>query len=157
MLSRLVKSQVCALRNFKALQNKFQMNFAVVRKFTKEHEWIDYDEEAKTGTIGITAYAAQELGDIVHIEFPDVGTKFKVGESIGSIESVKVAADVYAPVDGEIEQINEIVNEDPALVNQDPSLNWFLKLKVANEAQIRELFTEKQYQRFLEDLKSGSH
>lgn len=81
---------------------RVRQQFAVITKYTKEHEWIRYDTDKQTAKIGITDYAQKELGDIVHIDVPKIGLVFKQNQSIGAIESVKVAADIYAPVAGEV-------------------------------------------------------
>lgn len=83
------------------------------RRFAKSHEWLDYDTETKQGKLGITKYAADALGDIVHVDLPGEGDTFASGESICAIESVKTAADVYMPCDGKITKVNEVLEEEP--------------------------------------------
>ncbi|EGR33966.1 hypothetical protein IMG5_029330 [Ichthyophthirius multifiliis] len=133
--------------------NKYKLikNQIATRKYTRDHEWVDYDISSKTGVIGITDFAAKELGDIVHIEFPDIGTKFTLGQSIGSIESVKVAADVYAPLDGEILQVNEQVTEDPSLINTDAFASWLLKAKVNNDIEIEKMMDKEEYYKYVKE------
>ena len=96
-------------------------------KFTEEHEWLESDGDIVT--VGITEYAAEQLGDIVFIELPDVGTSVTKGQEIVVIESVKAASDILAPLDGEITEINNAIVDDPSMVNNDPTGEaWFLSL-----------------------------
>ena len=87
--------------------------FAVLRRYSKSHEWLDYDTETKKGKVGITKYAANALGDIVHVDLPSNGASFTQGESICAIESVKTAADVYMPCDGKIIKVNTRLEDEP--------------------------------------------
>ena len=98
-------------------------------KFTDEHEWLDLDGEV--ATVGITAHAAEQLGDVVFVQLPEVGTKLTKGDGAAVIESVKAASDVYAPLSGEVVAVNRTVVDDPASVNADPQGKaWFFKLKL---------------------------
>jgi glycine cleavage system H protein len=98
-------------------------------KFTDEHEWLNLDGEV--ATVGITAHAAEQLGDVVFVQLPEVGTKLTKGDGAAVIESVKAASDVYAPLSGEVVAVNQSVVNDPASVNADPQGNaWFFKLKL---------------------------
>ena len=100
-------------------------------KYTKEHEWISVTDT--TGTIGITDYAQQSLGDIVFVELPKVGDKFKAHDVFGTIEAVKAVSELYSPVAGEVVEINSRLDGEPALVNSDPyGDGWMIKLRLAN-------------------------
>mgnify|MGYP002635402125 CR=1 FL=1 len=106
--------------------------FAVVRKYTKSHEWIELDTDTGIATIGITDHAQHELGDIVHVDLPSIGLEFSKQEAISCIESVKTAADIYQMCDGEVVEVNEDLNDDASLVNQDAEgKGWIMKVKMA--------------------------
>ncbi|WLS02386.1 glycine cleavage system protein GcvH [Shinella oryzae] len=113
-------------------------------KFTEEHEWLKI--ENGVATVGITTHAAEQLGDLVFVELPDVGATFEKGGDAATVESVKAASDVYCPLDGEIVEINEAITADPSLVNSDPQgAGWFFKLKLANAADADSLLDEAAY------------
>ena len=98
-------------------------------KFTDEHEWLNLDGDV--ATVGITAHAAEQLGDVVFVQLPEVGTKLSKGDGAAVVESVKAASDVYAPLSGEVVEVNQTVVDDPASVNADPQGKaWFFKLKL---------------------------
>ena len=98
-------------------------------KFTDEHEWLNLDGDV--ATVGITAHAAEQLGDVVFVQLPEVGTKLSKGDGAAVVESVKAASDVYAPLSGEVVAVNRTVVDDPASVNADPQGKaWFFKLKL---------------------------
>jgi glycine cleavage system H protein len=116
-------------------------------RFTKDHEWIRLDGEV--GTVGITDYAQRMLGDIVFVELPEIGRTVEAGV----VESVKAASEVYAPVGGEVVEVNEALTDDPALVNGDPmGEGWFVKLRVADAAALDALMDEAAYNSFIESL-----
>jgi glycine cleavage system H protein len=113
-------------------------------KFTEEHEWLKI--EGDVATVGITTHAAEQLGDLVFVELPDVGATFEKGGDAATVESVKAASDVYCPLDGEIVEVNEAITADPSLVNSDPQgAGWFFKLKLANKADADGLLDEAAY------------
>ncbi|WP_440982005.1 glycine cleavage system protein GcvH [Shinella sumterensis] len=113
-------------------------------KFTEEHEWLKI--ENGVATVGITTHAAEQLGDLVFVELPDVGASFEKGGDAATVESVKAASDVYCPLDGEVVEINEAITADPSLVNSDPQgAGWFFKLKLANAADADSLLDEAAY------------
>ena len=119
-------------------------------KFTKDHEWLNL--QADIATVGITDYAQGQLGDIVFIEMPQVSTKIAASESFGAIEAVKTVADLYAPVSGEVIEINENLDSSPDLVNSDPyNEGWIVKLKIDNNDEINELMNYDEYQKFTLD------
>ncbi len=113
-------------------------------KFTEEHEWLKI--EGGVATVGITTHAAEQLGDLVFVELPEVGSTFDKGGDAATVESVKAASDVFCPLDGEIVEINEAITADPSLVNSDPQgAGWFFKLKLANPADADGLMDEAAY------------
>jgi len=118
------------------------------RKYTQEHEWVQVDGD--TGIIGVTDFAASELGDIVFVELPEVGSEFSAGDTVGTIESVKAVADLYLPVSGEIVEINEAVVDSPELVNSDAmDEGWLVKVKLADPAEVDALLDADAYQNLL--------
>ena len=113
-------------------------------KFTEEHEWLKI--EGGVATVGITTHAAEQLGDLVFVELPEVGATFDKGGDAATVESVKAASDVYCPLDGEIVEVNEAITADPSLVNSDPQgAGWFFKLKLANVSDADGLMDEAAY------------
>jgi len=117
-------------------------------KYTKDHEWTRIDGE--TAVVGITDYAQSELGDIVYVELPEVGTSVKQGESFGTIEAVKAVSDLYAPVSGEVIAVNDKLNDSPELVNRDPyGEGWMIKIKMADPAELEKLLDKSQYEALL--------
>jgi glycine cleavage system H protein len=120
--------------------------------FTPDHEWINI-EDHEAAVVGITLHAQDALGDVVFVELPAVGKTFKKGEVVGVVESVKAAADIYMPVDGEIVEVNEALRADPALANSDPMGNgWFFKVRVARMAQFEQLLDPPGYDALLKTL-----
>ena len=116
-------------------------------KFTKEHEWLRVEGELIA--VGITEHAAEQLGDVVFVELPDVGTKVTDGDEICVIESVKAASDILAPVEGEIAAVNEALNDNPALVNEDALGTWFFKMKVDDLSVLDKFMDEAEYQEMI--------
>jgi glycine cleavage system H protein len=97
-------------------------------KFTKDHEWIEASGDARK--VGISDYAQQQLGDVVYIELPDIGTKLKQGQSFGSIESVKAVSELYAPAAGEVIEVNSALKDKPETVNASPHTSWMIVIKL---------------------------
>lgn len=121
------------------------------RKYTEEHEWVEV--EGDTGMIGISDYAQEQLGDVVFVELPDVGKLLDRGDEAAVVESVKAAAEVYAPVGGEVIEVNDALNGDPSLVNTDAfGDGWFAKLRLTDPAELDELMDEAAYKTFCEGL-----
>jgi glycine cleavage system H protein len=113
-------------------------------KFTEDHEWLSADGDIVT--VGITDYAATQLGDVVFVELPEIETQVAKGDEIVVIESVKAASDIVAPMDGEIVEVNEALVASPALVNEDPTgAAWFFKLKIDDPAALDAFMTEDEY------------
>ena len=120
------------------------------KKYTKEHEWVEV--EGDTATVGITNHAQESLGDIVFIDLPTVGKEVKSNEELCVIESVKAASDIYAPIDGEVIEINNNLNDDASIVNQDPEKDgWIFKMKMADPNQYNNLMTLEEYLASLEN------
>ncbi|MDW6022744.1 glycine cleavage system protein GcvH [Mesorhizobium sp. BAC0120] len=112
--------------------------------FTEDHEWIRV--EGGVATVGITGYAQEQLGDLVFVELPEVGRVLKKGDAAVVVESVKAASDVYAPVDGEITDVNSALSSEPALVNSAPTGDgWLWKMRLADQAQLSDLLDEPGY------------
>jgi glycine cleavage system H protein len=117
-------------------------------KYTKEHEWVLVNGES--GTIGITDHAQHELGDIVFVDLPKVGSKLTRGQTFGSVESVKAVSDIYAPVSGEVTSINEILSKTPEKLNEDPHGEaWLIKVKLSDTGEINELLSAADYEAYV--------
>lgn len=117
-------------------------------KFTEEHEWLL--EDGDLIVVGITEHAAEQLGDIVFVELPDVGTEVTKDDEIVVIESVKAASDILAPLDGEIVEVNEALADEPAKVNEDPmGGGWFFKIRAADASQMADYMDEASYKKFI--------
>ena len=120
------------------------------KKYTKEHEWVEVDGD--TATVGITNHAQESLGDIVFIDLPTVGKEVKSNEELCVIESVKAASDIYAPIDGEVIEINNNLNDDASIVNKDPEKEgWIFKMKIFDLSQYNNLMTLDEYLALLEN------
>jgi glycine cleavage system H protein len=120
-------------------------------RYTKEHEWVRVD--GGEATIGITKYAAEQLGDVVFVELPEAGRNVGAGGEAAVVESVKAASEVYAPVSGEVTAANPALGDDPATVNADPEgAGWFFKLKLADAGEVAKLMTREQYDEFVKGL-----
>jgi glycine cleavage system H protein len=120
-------------------------------KYTKDHEYIRI--EGDTGTVGISHYAQEQLGDVVFVELPAPGKAVKKGDSAAVVESVKAASDIYSPVSGEVTAANPDLEGAPATVNDDPAgKGWFFKVKIANPAELDDLMDEAAYKAFLDTL-----
>jgi glycine cleavage system H protein len=115
--------------------------------YTSEHEWISVDGDV--GTVGITKFAAEKLGDVVFVELPDVGKSVKKEADMAVVESVKAASDVYSPVSGEVTAANAAIVDEPAKVNEDPEGGgWFVKIKLADKGQLTGLMDKAAYEAF---------
>ncbi len=120
-------------------------------RFTKDHEWVEVDGDI--ATVGISAYAAEQLGDVVFVETPDVGKTVKAGDDLAVVESVKAASDVYAPISGEVIEANADLSETPEAVNQDPEgAGWFAKVKLTDPAEVEALMDRAAYETYLGTL-----
>ncbi|MFQ5816624.1 MAG: glycine cleavage system protein GcvH [Terriglobia bacterium] len=117
-------------------------------RYTREHEWIKLDGER--ATVGITHYAQEQLGDIVFVELPKPGAHFETTEALGTVESVKAVSELYCPVAGTVEEVNSRLNDNPALLNQEPHGSaWLIKIKIDTAAELDSLLTAEQYEAFI--------
>jgi glycine cleavage system H protein len=133
------------------------MNYPATYRYTKQHEWIDLKDGV--GTIGITDYAQQELGDVVFVELPKPGAKVEAGKSFGTVESVKAVSEIYAPVSGEVLEANSALEATPEKLNTDPHDSaWLIRIKVADKAEVSSLMDTQAYQAFIaEKEKEAAH
>jgi glycine cleavage system H protein len=119
--------------------------------FTKEHEWIRID--GRTGIVGITGYAVEQLGDITFVELPQPGREAKQSEVLCAIESVKAASDIYAPLSGRVVAVNELVESEPEIVNRSPEEEgWLVRMELADTGEVESLMNREQYEEFLGGL-----
>jgi glycine cleavage system H protein len=120
-------------------------------RYSKDHEWVKVDGD--TATVGITHYAQEQLGDVVFVELPDVGKKVEQGKQMATVESVKAASEVFAPISGEVLEVNGALADAPATVNEEAQgKGWFAKLKIADKGQLAALMDEAAYKKFVEGL-----
>ena len=122
------------------------MAYPAAYKYTKEHEWISVD--GTTGTIGITDYAQNSLGDIVFVELPKVGDTLSAHDTFGSVESVKAVSDLYSPVSGTVTEINESLTASPEVINTDANTTWFLKIEITDPSELDSLLSSTDYDTF---------
>ena len=125
------------------------MAYPASYKYTKEHEWISV--EGKTGTVGITDYAQNSLGDIVFVELPKVGDVLEAGKIFGSVESVKAVSDLYSPVSGTVTKVNEELKDAPERVNAEANTTWMLKLELKDAAELDKLLSAADYEAFVSE------
>jgi glycine cleavage system H protein len=124
------------------------MSYPENYKYTKEHEWVHVD--GAEGTIGITDHAQHELGDIVFVDLPKVGSKVTKGETFGSVESVKAVSDVYSPVSGEVSAANDLLSKSPEKLNEDPHGHaWLIKVKLSDPSETSALMSAADYERYV--------
>ena len=126
-----------------------------IRKYTKDHEWVDVNEARQTAVIGISEYAAEALGDVVYVELPETGATVKQGDSIGAVESVKSAADINAPISGKVTAVNLLLEEKPGTINRVPEDDsagggWVCKIKIDESitAELESLMDADAYKEF---------
>jgi len=120
--------------------------------YTKDHEWIRV--KGSSGTVGITDYAQESLGDVVYVELPKVGDKFDANEPFGSVESVKAVSEIFMPVSGEVLEVNETLADSPELVNNDPyGDGWMIVVKIENPSEIDGLLSSAEYEDFINQEK----
>jgi glycine cleavage system H protein len=120
-------------------------------RYTKDHEWVRLDGDV--ATVGISKYAAEQLGDVVYVELPSVGARFDKGADMAVVESAKAASDVYAPIGGEVVAANDALSGQPDLVNQSPDGDgWFVKLKLSNKGDLDALMDEAAYADYVKGL-----
>ncbi|KAJ3985676.1 glycine dehydrogenase [Lentinula detonsa] len=131
----------------RAISRHFGFRTIVTKRYTVEHECVAFDETTGLGVISITDHAQSSLGDVVFVELPQVGTEVSQHDQIGAVESVKAASDIYAPVSGKVEEINETLADQPGLLNKSPEEEgWLCKIKLSNPSELEELMNEEEYQ-----------
>jgi glycine cleavage system H protein len=122
-----------------------------VKKYTKTHEWVEVIEGNKV-KVGITDHAQDQLGDIVYIDLPEIGKEVKKGEELASIESVKSAEDIYAPVSGKVTAVNEELRDHPEIINEDAEgKGWIVEMEMSNPSELDDLMTKEEYDKFVEE------
>jgi glycine cleavage system H protein len=126
---------------------EIEMAYPPEFKYTKEHEWLAID--GNTGTIGITQYAQNSLGDIVFVELPKVGVELSAGKSFGTVESVKAVSDLYAPVSGTVTAVNDELATSPEKVNGSPHTAWMVKITLSNPSEADALLSHEDYEKFI--------
>jgi glycine cleavage system H protein len=118
-------------------------------KYTKEHEWIKAD--GSTGTVGITSYAQESLGDIVFVDLPKVGSDITAGKTFGTVESVKAVSDLFAPASGTVTEVNADLATSPELINKDAHSAWMIKVKLKDPAELNSLLSAADYEKFVSE------
>jgi len=118
-------------------------------KYTKEHEWISVD--GQSGTVGITDYAQQSLGDIVFVELPKPGAEVNAGKTFGTVESVKAVSDLYSPVSGTVTEVNQELSTAPEKINSDAHAAWMIKLRIKNPEELKKLLSAEDYETFVKE------
>jgi glycine cleavage system H protein len=116
-------------------------------RYTNDHEWVT--EEGDTLKIGVSDYAQDQMGDIVYVELPDMGTTFQKGEEFGTLESVKAVSELYLPISGEVVAVNDDLGDSPELINQDPYTNWIIEIKPSDPGELDQLLTVADYRELL--------
>jgi glycine cleavage system H protein len=123
-------------------------------RYTKEHEWVRV--EGGIAVVGITDHAQKELGDIVYVDLPKVGARLEQGKTLGSVESVKAVSDIFAPVSGEVTEINEMLSTTPEKLNEDPhGAAWLVKIKLSSPDEVNHLLSAEDYQKYIGAEGSG--
>lgn len=125
------------------------MAYPATYRYTKEHEWIQVD--GSTGSVGITDYAQDSLGDIVFVDLPKVGDAVEAGKTFGSVESVKAVSDLFSPVSGTVTEVNESLKDKPETINTDANTTWLLKIALADAKQVDGLLTAAEYEKFISE------
>jgi glycine cleavage system H protein len=119
-------------------------------KYTREHEWVSID--GSVATIGITDHAQEQLGDVVFVELPAVGDRVEKSDAFGVVESTKAVSDVYAPISGEVTEVNDDLPDNPELINEDPyGDGWMVKVQIGDTADLDDLMTADEYRKFIEE------
>jgi len=125
------------------------MSYPANYRYTKEHEWISVD--GTTGSVGITDYAQDSLGDIVFVDLPKVGDAVEAGKTFGSVESVKAVSDLYSPVSGTVAAVNDSLKEKPETINTDANTTWLLKVELSDAKQVDGLLAAAEYEKFISE------
>lgn len=131
------------------------MEFPEDLKYTREHEWVSI--EGSVATIGITDHAQEQLGDVVFVELPAVGDRVEKADAFGVVESTKAVSDVYAPLSGEVAEVNDDLPDNPELINEDPyGDGWMVKVTIGDQADLDDLMTADEYRKFIEESATES-
>ncbi|EGO03643.1 hypothetical protein SERLA73DRAFT_130037 [Serpula lacrymans var. lacrymans S7.3] len=139
------------VRGLPSLQAAPLSRTIVTKKYTVEHEIVQFDDETHTGVVSITDHAQSSLGDVVFVELPTVGSQVTQGDQIGAVESVKAASDIYAPVSGEVLEVNERLNTEPGLLNRSPEdEGWLCRIKLSTPSEVDSLLTLEAYKETFE-------
>ena len=125
------------------------MAYPATYRYTKEHEWIQVD--GSTGSVGITDYAQDSLGDIVFVDLPKVGDSVEAGKTFGSVESVKAVSDLFSPVSGTVTAVNESLKDKPETINTDANTTWLLKITLSDATQVDGLLSAADYEKFISE------
>jgi|Deesub1362B_J571_1020462.scaffolds.fasta_scaffold00001_421 glycine cleavage system H protein len=120
--------------------------------YSQDHEWVKV-EDGQIGVVGITDFAQKQLGDVVYVELPEVGTKLEFHQTLGVVESVKAVSDIYSPISGEVIEVNQSLNENPELINEDPhGKGWIVKIKIKDESELQKLMSATEYEKYIEGI-----
>ncbi|KAI5205304.1 glycine cleavage system H protein [Aureobasidium subglaciale] len=142
----------CCIPNAQLCRNFSARSSAFAKKYTQDHEWIELSPDNKTGTIGISTYAANALGDVVFVELPTTSLEVSSGDTIGSVESVKSASDIMTPVSGVIVEANAVLEEKPGTINRSPEQDgWIAKIEVKDVSEVEGLMDAEAYKAFTEE------
>lgn len=117
--------------------------------YSEDHEWVKV--EGDVAVLGLSDYAQENLGDIVYVELPDLDEEVEKDEAFSAVESVKAASDIYSPVTGKVVEVNEDLEDDPALLNSDPYGSWIVKIEISDKAELDELMNSEEYEKFTEE------
>lgn len=133
----------------RAVRANFGIRTLITKRYTEEHETVSFDDETGVGTVTLTNHAQSTLGDVVFVELPQVGRKVAQGESVGAVESVKAASDIYSPVSGTVMEVNKALGDQPGLLNKSPEEDgWLCKIKLSDPSEMEKLLTEDAYTEF---------
>ena len=120
--------------------------------YSQDHEWIKV-EDGQIGVVGITDFAQKQLGDVVYVELPEVGTQLEFHQTLGVVDSVKAVSDIYSPVSGEVVEVNQALNDNPELINEDPhGQGWIVKIKIKDESELQKLMSATEYEKYIEGI-----
>ncbi|POW10076.1 hypothetical protein PSTT_06331, partial [Puccinia striiformis] len=141
----------CSINRLSGVSSIGFTRFVSTKRYTKEHEWVTLDTETNIGTIGITDYAQNSLGDVVFVELPEVSATVATGELIGAVESVKAASDIFAPVSGTVTEVNTKLTDQAGLLNTSPEdEGWLAKIKLSSPEELEKLLSEESYKAHIE-------
>jgi len=132
--------------------NKEEIMYPNDYYYSQDHEWIKV-EDGQIGVVGITDFAQKQLGDVVYVELPEVGTQLEFHQTLGVVESVKAVSDIYSPVSGEVVEVNQALNDNPELINEDPhGQGWIVKIKIKDESELQKLMSATEYEKYIEGI-----